>query len=74
MKKLILVAEAFIILAAWASFAAVSLTSPATPITMFYKGVGLAPLAVPAVYAIEAWYDRLDLQRLSDATSSRAEA
>ncbi|MFP3265367.1 MAG: hypothetical protein RXO54_05990 [Acidilobus sp.] len=49
MKTLILVAEAFTILAAWASFAAVSLTSPATPITIFYKGVGLAPLAVPAV-------------------------
>jgi len=51
-------------LAAWASFAAVSLTSPATPLMLFYKGVGLAPLAVLVVYAIEAWYDRLGLQRL----------
>jgi dolichyl-diphosphooligosaccharide--protein glycosyltransferase len=58
-----------IYLTAWASFAAVSLTSPATPLSLFYRGVGLAPEAALIVYALEAWYDRLGLARLRLSSS-----
>ncbi len=50
--------------AAWLAFAAVSLTSPAVRLSTFYRGLGLAPLALVAAYALEAFYGGLRLDRL----------